>query len=137
MIDNSPSARTSSLNRPNPAKHTGPWSHGECVQAASIWDRCIADHYGDDLSLAPPGLVKRTLQRIAATLTRDWTLVEYRYRHYGASFGSNQRVDAMKNFADRDARKLAGYRRDVTAQTFGDPPPGYSALDQKRSGISR
>lgn len=120
---------------PSRPHHT--WSHAEAVIATAIWDRNIADYYGDDLSLAPAGLVKRTLMRIAATLNREWTGVEYRWRHYGASFGSNQRIEAVKNFADRDARKLASYRRDLTQQTFGDPPPGYSALDAKRSGAQR
>lgn len=32
--------------------------------------------------------------------------------------------------ADRDARRAAV--RTITAEFFGDPPPGYSALDRKR-----
>lgn len=34
--------------------------------------------------------------------------------------------------ADRDARYEASYRRTQTQEFFGDPPPGYSALDRKR-----
>jgi hypothetical protein len=30
----------------------------------------------------------------------------------------------------RDARMDASYRRTIGAQLMGDPPPGYSALDQ-------
>ena len=33
--------------------------------------------------------------------------------------------------ANRIARKQAEAQRDLTAAVFGDPPPGYSALDQK------
>ena len=35
--------------------------------------------------------------------------------------------------AERDARLAARDRRDQTAEFFGDPPPGYSALDRKRA----
>ncbi len=33
----------------------------------------------------------------------------------------------------RDARREASYRRTQTQEFFGDPPPGYSALDKKRA----
>lgn len=34
--------------------------------------------------------------------------------------------------AEAERRYEAASRRDLTASFFGDPPPGYSALDQKR-----
>lgn len=37
-------------------------------------------------------------------------------------------------FDARAARKHAEMQRDITQNFFGDPPPGYSALDRKRSG---
>lgn len=37
-----------------------------------------------------------------------------------------------KLFIDREHRAAARDRQDLTAQFFGDPPPGYSALDQRR-----
>ncbi len=37
---------------------------------------------------------------------------------------------------DRDARIVAAERRTPTQQFFGDPPPGYSALDQKQKNTS-
>lgn len=36
---------------------------------------------------------------------------------------------------ERDKRKAASYQRDFTAEFFGDPPPGFSALDRKRRGL--
>ena len=36
-------------------------------------------------------------------------------------------------FEARERRMLASARRDLTGLIFGDPPPGYSALDEKRS----
>lgn len=38
-------------------------------------------------------------------------------------------------FAERDARSAAADRRTITQQLFGDPPPGYSALDMKRREV--
>jgi hypothetical protein len=35
--------------------------------------------------------------------------------------------------AERDKRSAAADLRDQTATFFGDPPPGYSALDRKRA----
>lgn len=34
--------------------------------------------------------------------------------------------------AERDARYLASLKRNQTQAFFGDPPPGFSALDRKR-----
>lgn len=33
---------------------------------------------------------------------------------------------------DRERREQARERASITAQIFGDPPPGYSALDRRR-----
>lgn len=33
------------------------------------------------------------------------------------------------------AYSAAKERRDITGEIFGDPPPGYSALDRKRAGL--
>jgi hypothetical protein len=35
--------------------------------------------------------------------------------------------------AERNARAAAAARRSLTAQIFGDPPPGFSALDRKQA----
>jgi len=39
--------------------------------------------------------------------------------------------------AERAARKAAAQLRDLTAARFGDPPPGFSALDRKREGAAQ
>lgn len=41
-------------------------------------------------------------------------------------------VVPAERLADCEARKAAADRRDLTATFFGDPPPGYSALDKRR-----
>ena len=35
--------------------------------------------------------------------------------------------------AERDARCEASYRRSITQEFFGDPPPGWSALDKRQA----
>lgn len=37
--------------------------------------------------------------------------------------------------AERDARYAASLKRTPTQEFFGDPPPGFSALDRKRRGL--
>ena len=37
--------------------------------------------------------------------------------------------------AERDARHAAADRRNYTQTFFGDPAPGYSALDQARDAV--
>lgn len=37
-----------------------------------------------------------------------------------------------EQIAERDARYAAAARRTQTQEFFGDPPPGFSALDKKR-----
>lgn len=47
--------------------------------------------------------------------------------------GSYVRVQAPpEQLADRDARYAASNLMTPTAAFFGDPPPGYSALDQRQ-----
>jgi hypothetical protein len=41
-------------------------------------------------------------------------------------------VVPAERLADREARKAAADRRDITATFCGDPPPGFSALDKRR-----
>ena len=36
---------------------------------------------------------------------------------------------------ERTARRQASLQRDLTAEIFGDPPPGFSALDKRCAGI--
>lgn len=48
-----------------------------------------------------------------------------------AAVGPKTPVDVQ---AERTARIAASERRTTTQEFFGDPPPGYPALDKKRSG---
>ena len=64
------------------------------------------------------------------------TSCEYKYRSRGLGspspyFSNDERPklgDAL--LVERELRSIASMSRDLTAATFGDPPPGYSALDE-------
>lgn len=38
---------------------------------------------------------------------------------------------------ERAARRDAELRRNLTQETFGDPPPGFSALDRRKSEVAQ
>jgi hypothetical protein len=115
----------------------GMWSQHDCVTAAEIWQTHFADHWGDDEG--PRGARVTVMQRIAATIGRTFYGVEQRWLVHGPSFGANQRSRGAPEhaLAQRDARKEACHGMSLTASIFGDPPPGYSALDKKREGVRR
>lgn len=50
--------------------------------------------------------------------------------------GSQPRGPAAQLLDERDARIRAAQLRTQTQEFFGDPPPGYSALDKKRTGAT-
>lgn len=39
---------------------------------------------------------------------------------------------AIEVLDDRDRRRAAAHRQNLTSILFGDPPPGYSALDRRQ-----
>jgi hypothetical protein len=49
------------------------------------------------------------------------------------NFGSIRAPDHV--LAERDARRDAADRRDLTATQFNDPPPGFSELDRRKLHI--
>lgn len=109
------------------------WSQSEASTAAAIWDREIADHF--DVGKAPAHRVKQAVQAIADALDRSYENVVIRYQHYGPGFGAMRErgsIVAASAAAERDRRREASFRQDLTASVFGDPPPGFSALDQRR-----
>jgi len=114
------------------------WSQQDASTAAEIWQTHFADYWGDDDG--PTGARLRVLQRIAATIGRSCWGVEQRFLSQGPSFGANKSSSSKASahaLAEREARKEAERARDLTAATFGDPPPGYSALDRKNNGARR
>jgi hypothetical protein len=108
------------------------WTPQDIAVAAGIFQRLFVDVHGDD---GPAPARTAVLQAIAQKLNRTPVGVWQRFRDNGPSFnagGSARKVSAQA-LALRAARKEAEYARDITASVFGDPPPGFSALDRKRS----
>jgi hypothetical protein len=50
--------------------------------------------------------------------------------------GNTARATPQSVIDEREARAEAAWRRNQTQEFFGDPPPGYSALDRKRSSAA-
>lgn len=121
------------------AKTWGAWHPREIEIAADIWQRAVTDIYGDDDWT--DGVKLRTYQLIARKLGRTAHSVADRFVACGPSFAPPRAptmnvVGSMRvsesALAERDARYEASQLRDLTAATFGDPPPGFSALDRRR-----
>jgi hypothetical protein len=115
------------------------WSQDESAKAADIWQRHFTDHYGEDYER--PKLTSfryQVVNRIAGALKRSYDSVDYRLRIYGPSFGANQRSAkhaSVQQIEDMASRREAELHHSLTGSVFGDPPPGFSALDRKRQGL--
>lgn len=122
-----------------------PWSSTDIRHAATIWQRDFADLYDDGNGpVKPPhGHITVVKQKIADALQRSISIVQARFHDYGPSFDfkghdvAPQKSRSPNSGEIERGRRLAALdRRDLTATFFGDPPPGYSALDDKMRGIS-
>lgn len=124
-------------------KHaTRSWSEREIAVAAAAWQELVVDRYGDDPADIPRGVRAGVLAQIASRIGRPISVVENRFTMAGPSFTSSRRslggeTGGMRvpaeRVAERAQRQAAGYVRSLTAEIFGDPPPGYSALDRRRA----
>jgi hypothetical protein len=99
-----------------------PWTDHEVARAKAMR---AAGHSYTAIDIALDRYVGATQQKltyglkhVAARAERDHTT------------GGLRAPDCV--LADRDARAAALDRRTPTQEFFGDPPPGYSALDRQR-----
>jgi hypothetical protein len=109
------------------------WSQAQSAEAAQIWQSHFVDYHGDDDPFARQLAYarNRVIHRIARAIGKSFDSVEYRMETRGASFGANQRAANYApacRMADAEARRMARDRDSLTAQFFGDPPPGYATL---------
>lgn len=112
------------------------WTPTDIRRAAEIWQRDFADHYGD--SAGPWGKQGEVFGTIAKATRKSIGSVAGRFQLYGASFSAGPRSGpSAKATADLERRTAARARQDLTASVFGDPPPGYSALDRRRGTGAR
>lgn len=109
-----------------------PWTTLDVQKARTIWQRAIADRYGEDD--IPLGAQRRAFELIAAEIRRTVDAVNGRYQQFGASFAAGSRRGEASRQAELERAHLLEARqaRTLTATIFGDPPPGYSALDKRR-----
>jgi hypothetical protein len=115
------------------------WSEQEVSIARTLWQHHITDRYGDDDRDIPHGVRASVYRTIAARIKRSADSVEARLKAYGPSFSAIRPIDGRTStkiparvLALRDARRDAADQRSLTGQVFGDPPPGFSALDARR-----
>jgi hypothetical protein len=122
-----------------PGSKPGPkaaWTESDMTLAQARWHELFVNVYGES---APRHERFRIFESIGRELKRSGHAVEHRMRIYGASFGLNPAskpmatpIEISQAMVDRDTRRRAENRRSITASFFGDPAPGYSALDQRR-----
>lgn len=115
------------------------WSDGEANRAARLWQTNFTDIHG---KANKPGLAsyrRATLRLIADELGRPFGNVLVRFQRYGVGFTPRPMAPLEKTkatpaaLAERIARIKAEEGHSLTGILLGDPPPGFSALDQKRS----
>ncbi|EJN14729.1 hypothetical protein PMI42_01702 [Bradyrhizobium sp. YR681] len=111
-----------------------PWTMTDIRKAAAIWQRDFADHYGD--SDGPWGKQGEVCATIGLAIGKSAAGVTARYLRFGPAFtaGRHGSGPSEQAYAELERRGAAAGRRDLTAAVFGDPPPGYSALDKRRTG---
>jgi hypothetical protein len=110
------------------------WTEQEILRAAEIWQREYAAHWGE--GEGPLGSKSAVCAKIAAALDRSFGSVQARYHARGPSFHTKVRnstrapVPVVTSPAIERQRRLdARDRLSLTGLRFGDPPPGFSALD--------
>jgi len=62
---------------------------------------------------------------------RKYAVEQYPSRKHGAGFTETSRNDPDEDVLAERNYRLGLIPRDLTAAMFGDPPPGYSALDRR------
>ena len=106
-----------------------PWTATDVARAWRMWERGFT--YAD---------IALVLGRKAKSVEAKIHYERYRgeRRIHLENAGASRAPDFV--LADRERRQEAKARRDTTAVFFGDPPPGYSALDKRKGekhGASR
>lgn len=110
-----------------------PWTPTDIRRAAAIWQRDFADHYGD--GDGPWGAQSAVCATIGRAIGKSVEGVTGRFIRFGPSFTAGPRGGPSEQaYAELERRNAARDRQDLTASVFGDPLPGYSALDRKRAG---
>ena len=126
------------------------WMTHEINLLAEMWRDRVTAVYGD--GPLPAGYKTQVIAEVAAALGRTRKGVRVRIERQGTAFVEVEQSEPVARgaaacavrdrpldprvAAARDARAFASTGRSLTACILGDPPPGYSALDQKRAEAS-
>jgi hypothetical protein len=104
------------------------WTQAQALRAAGHTTKQIADAMG----LTRKQVGKKFEVRGEARLAREKRRGA-QFRYVKPLFDMTGRATPPEDvLRERDARIGALHRRPIGAQLMGDPPPGYSALDQHR-----
>lgn len=119
------------------------WTPKDIAVAAKLLRHHLGTNVTGALGRAKRGYRSAAVREIAKALDCNIMRVENRLRNYGPKFDrANARPaeTTVGSFrvpeevvAERDVRRAAADRRDLTATLLGDPPPGYSARDRRAS----
>jgi hypothetical protein len=138
LVSGAPAKPARAKAEPKPPKqHPHPhWTTEDMALADARWRELFVNVYGKHAS---PQQRWQVLEVIGRALDRTPSAVENRLRLYGASFGLNaaskpltQPAEVTEAMRERAVRLAAQLRQDPVSRLLGDPPPGYSALDQAR-----
>jgi hypothetical protein len=136
---------TRELARPKPkaasSRLAQPWSADHMARAETLWRDLFINVHGEDPSRA---LQYPVFEIIGREIGRTASAIESRLRSHGPTFSINpsrgpvarQDTEALQALVDARARYAARIRQNPCAILMGDPPPGYSALDQRRQQCS-
>lgn len=138
VIAPSDSNPAGSLNQTLPrGRRVHLWTQTDSARAAQLWQDRFTDYHGEDFDLPHLTAARyRVLHLIATDLNRSYLVVKYRLDICGPSFGACQRSTrhaSAREIADAAARMEARNHQSLTGARFGDPPPGWSALDKRNA----
>lgn len=134
--DKKPPGRKPSAIRPESASRIAhpQWTDADMAHAEKRWRELFVDVWGTS---APRHERHLIFEVIGRKLGRTASAVEHRLRYFGASFGLyaaskplTQPVEVSQAMLDARERNAARLRQDPCSALMGDPPPGFSALDQ-------
>ncbi len=125
------------------------WLATEINLLADTWREQVTEVYGE--APLPEGHKTKVIHEIADALGRTPKAVRVRIAKHGTGHVDPEQPDYMagpgpkhgvrdrpiepEQLAMRQAREAAMARASLTRLLLGDPPPGYSALDQKRAEV--
>jgi hypothetical protein len=95
-----------------------PWTPEKDAELLALFE----EGYGDEDVAVKIGRTLGATRTRRFELARPTRLRRHANQHFTVPF---------ERIVDRANRKAAAEQRDYTSTFFGDPPPGYSALDRR------